>query len=86
MREFEALVKRGEISSFWVSVGKGALVIQASNEARTHRLLLSEDMSSSLSTFFYDVEKITYRTHDYSNLKCFINARLMLDRMLQKDK
>ena len=42
-------------------------------------------MFDSLATFFYGVGRIEYNSHDYDNLKSFINARAMLDRLLNKE-
>lgn len=84
LKEFESLVKNGEINSFWAAVHKDGLCIQADQGKLKRNVPLGEEMYDSLSTFFYGVSKIEYRSLDYANLICFINARNMLDRLLNK--
>ncbi|WP_147294227.1 hypothetical protein [Pontibacter diazotrophicus] len=83
--KFETMVSDGVITSFWVSVRSHGLWLQAAQSAVEQIVPLEKDMFNSLSTFFYGVEKIEYRSHDYTNLKCFVNARVMLDRLLNKE-
>ena len=85
LEKFETLVKEGEISSFSVSVRKHGLLIKASQNTLEQTVPLEKDMFGSLSTFFYGVDTIEYNSHDYTNLKRFVNARVMLDRLLNKE-
>lgn len=85
LEEYETLVKKGDITSFWVSVRSQGLLINDVQSAMEQIVPLGEDMFNSLHTFFYGVEKIEYRSHDYTNLRCFVNARVMLDRLLNKE-
>lgn len=82
---FETMVNNGEIASFWVSVRSSGLCVQATQSAVEQIVPLEKQMFHSLSTFFYGVGKIEYRSHDYTNLKRFVNARVMLDRLLNKE-
>lgn len=86
LEDFETLVQEGEIVSFWVCVRSQALWIQATQSSLERLVPLEQDMFQSLSTFFYGVDRIEYLSHDYTNLKCFVNARVMLDRLLKKEE
>lgn len=85
LEEFEVMVKDGDVASFWVTVRSHGLWIQAAQNAVERMVPLEQDMFNSLNTFFYGVDKIEYNSHDYTNLKCFVNARVMLDRLLNKE-
>ncbi|PRY11342.1 hypothetical protein CLV24_111137 [Pontibacter ummariensis] len=83
--EFEALVKDGAIGSFCISVHNQQLKIKEDQGPLEQTVPLAGDLFDSLYTFFYGVDKIAYKSHDYSNLKSIINARMMLDRMLKQE-
>ncbi|GAB3528575.1 hypothetical protein GCM10027443_06680 [Pontibacter brevis] len=85
LEEFETLVKDGKLSSFWVSFRNNGLCLQGCQSGLEQLVPLEPDMYESLHTFFYDAGRIAYNSHDYTNLKCFINARVMLDRLLNKE-
>lgn len=85
LEEFETLVSEGEIASFWVSVRSQGLWIQATHNSVERLVPLEQDMFHSLGTFFYGVDRIDYRSQDYTNLKSFVNTRAMLDRLLSKE-
>lgn len=82
---FEERVKEKKITSFWVAIRDHALWIQAAQNDMKQEVALEDDMYDSLRTFFYGVGRIVYMSHDYTNLKCFINARVMLDRLIKKE-
>lgn len=84
LEKFEKLVKEGKTTSFSVSVRKHGLLIQVPQNALEQTVLLEQDMFDSLCTFFYGVNEIEYKSHDYTNLKSFVNARLMLNRLLNR--
>ena len=84
LEEFEALVKAGKMETFWVAVRKDGLRIKAVKSNLERLLPLTDEMFDSLNTFFYGVERIEYATHDYTNLKSFINARVMIDHVLKQ--
>lgn len=84
LEEFEALVRDGKIATFWVTVRKDGLWFEASQKGLNQKVPLAADMFDSLATFFYGVGKIEYNSHDYESLKSLINARTMLDRLLNK--
>ncbi|GAA4436840.1 hypothetical protein GCM10023188_30370 [Pontibacter saemangeumensis] len=85
LEEFEAHVRDGKIITFWVTVGKDGLCLQAGQSGKKREIPLEEDLVKSLAVFFYGVDRIEYKSHDYANLKSFINARAMLDRLLNKE-
>lgn len=82
---FEKRVTEKEITSFRVAVRDHALWIQTDPHDLKHEVALEREMYESLSTFFYGVDRIEYNSHDYTNLKCFVNARVMIDRLLNKE-
>ena len=85
LEEFEALVRDGKTATFWVAIRKDGLWFEASQKGLSQKVPLAADMFDSLATFFYGVGRIEYNSHDYDNLKSFINARAMLDRLLNKE-
>lgn len=85
LEEYETRVKNGDIISFWISVRSQSLFIKDVQNVMEQMVPLEYDMFNSLHTFFYGVEKIEYKSHDYTNLKSFVNARMMLDRLLNRE-
>ncbi|WP_161888234.1 hypothetical protein [Pontibacter russatus] len=82
LEEFETLVRDGKTATFWVAVRKDGLWFEVPEKELNQKVPLAADMFDSLATFFYGVSRIEYNSHDYDNLKSFINARAMLDRLL----
>ena len=64
---------------------KDGLSLQAGQSDKKREVPLEDDLVKSLAVFFYGVARIEYKSHDYDNLKSFINARVMLDRLLNKE-
>ena len=85
LEEFEALVRDGKTATFWVAVRKDGLWLKAGQTNEKRKVPLADDMFDSLTAFFYGVGEIEYNSHDYANLKSIINARMMLDRLLNKE-
>lgn len=86
LEEFETLVRDSKSATFWVTVRKDGLWLEASQDGLNLKVPLAADMFDSLATFFYGVRKIEYNSHDYDNLKSFVNARAMLDRLLNREE
>ncbi|GAB3812847.1 hypothetical protein [Pontibacter rugosus] len=82
----EGLVRDGKIPSFSVSIGNKSLRVKADNSNEVRTIPLRDEIYDSLHTYFYGVENIAYRSHDYSSLKSFIHARIMLDKMLNQEE
>ncbi|GHA56061.1 hypothetical protein [Pontibacter akesuensis] len=85
LQDFEDLVTSGGIKSFQVSFQTKGLWIKADQGAEEQTVTLPEELLNSLLNFFYGVECINYRSHDYTNLKGFINAKVMLERLLHRN-
>ena len=85
LEEFEALVRDGKSATFRVAVRKDGLWLQCGQTNQKRKVPLAPDMFESLASFFYGAGEIEYNSHDYDSLKSFINARMMLDRLLNKD-
>lgn len=85
LERYESEVKDGKIDSFWVTIRDNSLQIKSAEHKPGKTVFVAADMLESIQTFFYGVDTIQYGTHDYANLKSFMNARDMLDKLLKKD-
>ena len=76
------LVQERSISSFAIFIKKKGILLQAADKALEQELPLPEDVLQSLRSFFYGMPSIAYMTYDYTSLKSFVNAWVMLDELL----
>ncbi|MFD2247494.1 hypothetical protein [Pontibacter ruber] len=86
LEKFEGLVKDGKITAFRVAVADECLQIKAVNNPLQQIVPLSQDIYESLHTFFHGVGQIANESHDYANLKSFVNTRVMLDKLLSQGR